>query len=898
MRFEQVPQESIFEGLPETAVIVTVNRRLSRRLRKSEKLFHKEAGETAWHPADILPYDAWIKRFFTDQWRYCTSGRLPSKILSAQAELFVWESILKKEAQDIAETRVTAKSVKEAFDLCLEYMVDPGSLDSGSLPEHRAFARWYELFSRYTAESGWIPAASLTSLVAEAIEQRNLSFSGPVFLVGFDDITPCKELLFSTMNKRGIHVFQAVCRKEKPEKHRLEFPGRDDEIRAAATFARMMYESGKRERTGVVFTDLAGIRERAERIFHEVFYPGELLVPRLTREKDFNISAAPALGQTPAVSLLCRLLSGMISGFSTSELCELVRHPCLKGAAGETEGRACFDVWIRNCRRKDWSLSDAARAADLFNEQNSGIGILARILAWCNETAALLSTRQSPAKWAELFSKIFWKTIAGDEESNDSDTYQLCCAVENLLYEFSGIGQQSETMGLGRAVDVFTGMAQDTLFQPEGNESAMEVCGILEAAGQQFDILWIGGMHADAWPPPPRPNPFIPLSIQKEKKMPHSSFNRELEFCRKIIERIEGSCKRIIYSHHLFEGDAMLEPSPFIRDIPKQEAASLLAYPPADRVKALCDAFLGRIESVSVDNAPRIESGEDIKGGTSILADQAVCPFRAFALHRLHAEALETPSVWPDFADRGTIVHQVLARFWRETKTRKRLEGMLSSARLEKYVSGLVQEAVTGFARFCPALAGGRFARLEAERITALLVKWLEHECGRPDFNVVHVETDIEAVVGGLLISGKCDRLDYIDGKGYAIIDYKTGQADYREWFASRFLSPQLPFYAVNMEKPVSAVLFAHIDPGSMRFSGVAADVSIVPGNVFDVTRLREGPGHAAMDELKREWEELIAGLARDFTGGNATISPADPKVCRNCVVKPVCRIKEIEYMQ
>jgi len=45
-----------------------------------------------------------------------------------------------------------------------------------------------------------------------------------------------------------------------------------------------------------------------------------------------------------------------------------------------------------------------------------------------------------------------------------------------------------------------------------------------------------------------------------------------------------------------------------------------------------------------------------------MVKDQAACPFRAFAAHRLGAEGLQFPHTGLDALERGTLVHRVLAR--------------------------------------------------------------------------------------------------------------------------------------------------------------------------------------------------------------------------------------------
>src|SRR3546814_21185892 len=71
-----------------------------------------------------------------------------------------------------------------------------------------------------------------------------------------------------------------------------------------------------------------------------------------------------------------------------------------------------------------------------------------------------------------------------------------------------------------------------------------------------------------------------------------------------------------------------------------------------------------RVDLEAVDDAhgPGPRGGAVLRGGTSVLGDQARCPFRGYALHRLAIRALETPAHGLQAYDRGNLVHDVLER--------------------------------------------------------------------------------------------------------------------------------------------------------------------------------------------------------------------------------------------
>src|SRR5690606_17661519 len=129
-----------------------------------------------------------------------------------------------------------------------------------------------------------------------------------------------------------------------------------------------------------------------------------------------------------------------------------------------------------------------------------------------------------------------------------------------------------------------------------------------------------------------------------------------------------------------------------------------------------------------------------VSGGSRLLADQASCPFNAFARWRLGAEPLGAPQTGLGAALRGILVHGSLERFWRETRD---LEGLLAlteeqrSARLAQAIDAAIGDA---FNRQQGLLKredfGERLLALEAQRLVRMLDAWLAVESERPPFVV------------------------------------------------------------------------------------------------------------------------------------------------------------------
>ena len=102
-------------------------------------------------------------------------------------------------------------------------------------------------------------------------------------------------------------------------------------------------------------------------------------------------------------------------------------------------------------------------------------------------------------------------------------------------------------------------IAADTPFHVQGGSDApIQVVGILEAAGLNFDHLWVIGLSDDVWPEPAMPNPLLPITLQRRLGLPHASPQRELEYATTITGRVLSAAEEVIVSHANTDGKSEL----------------------------------------------------------------------------------------------------------------------------------------------------------------------------------------------------------------------------------------------------------------------------------------------------------------------------------------------------
>ena len=238
------------------------------------------------------------------------------------------------------------------------------------------------------------------------------------------------------------------------------------------------------------------------------------------------------------------------------------------------------------------------------------------------------------------------------------------------------------------------------------------------------------------------------------------------------------------------------------------------------------------LERITDSQGPALSTRKPFSGGTGIIKDQALCPFRAFAHHRLRAEGLDVPDIGIDNMSRGTLAHTVLELFWNDVGEQSALLALdetALNAKIQLAVDAALERLEKERRNDLPA----RQRQIEARRLVTIARRWLDIEARRDVFRVTAAEKNHQIKVGNLTIRTRIDRIDELGDGTAAIIDYKTGRPDPGQWLDERVTEPQLPLYCLGQNRgSVGAVMFAEVrsKPGECGFRGLARSTASWPG--------------------------------------------------------------------
>lgn len=862
---------------PIAPLVLTPTARLARTLSREQALAQVAAGVGAWLPPRIQSFSAWVGELREDYFLVGRDGRVP---LTSQQALWVWQSLIDRDVF-IGDPEV-AVLAQRAWRLIHEHDLDqPGCWPELLLSDDaRAFRGWAAAYRVECERRGvvdeWAFAGELPSLIASG----QVPVPQALELAGFD-------LPMTALQVRTVEALEAagcaVTTRPAPPSHRSDetasieltrFRLPDEELRGAAVWARSLLEAGSGRSVAVVVPDLAGRLERVESIFREVFDPPAFALHPVGVEP-FHVSLGRPLADWSLVADALAFLDLGSQRLTQPQAHRLLRSPFLAGWQDEAPsrsralaglaGRAPFELTFNELR---WSLDKAGAVvlqASLQRWQAFRDGPPQQ--AW-------------PSEWAGRFQQELTSLGFGEGRPLDSREYQVLNRWHDLLESLCALdvvaaGPWSRPHALRQLAE----RAKATVFRERNPGVPVEILGVEEALGSRFDALWITTLDNTVWPGAPVREPLIPVAVQAS--VPRASTDSCLARAQLELDALCASAPIVRGSYARGPEDQALEVTGLLPEPRLVEAPPSAAIPPARLAEPVEDAL-----------APRRSPGP-VGGGTGVLRDQSACPFRAYARWRLGAVDLSPPRPGLDAADRGSVIHRALERFWEDLDGLAALQAMDHDA-LEQRIVTAASAAVDELVARHRAILTPAARRLEERRVGRALSRWLELELQRAGFEVADRESKVMMSFEGLELDGKIDRLDRLPDGRVMLIDYKTGRASRNAWLPEgRIVDPQLPAYALSLSPAPAAIAFARIRPEDLRFEGLADGDTGTPG-VVPLADARSG--YRELDswpELLTAWRVHLDALAREFLAGHAPVDPRDGDACATCHLHALCRIRD-----
>ncbi len=894
--------DDLSAALAEGSLVLTPNHRLARRIRQSWAMAQKSLGTLVWETPRVMSLDQWWR----DCYRRCQlAGRHLPAIASEGQQAVLWRQTLERlpAAAALLRPQAAAELAQSAYQTLLLWNID---WRDQHVQQQFSFSEDSQLFVTWAAAFEAALEDASMALLPQILSSIAADFTEPeIVLAEFEEVPPLYEqLLRQQSGKLTRHMGRsqaAKCQLQPCDSHQHE-------LEQAAAWALKQHKANPNARLGLLLPSLQQERAEIERILHRTFASDS----RRPESLPVNFSAGVPLSTCPPVSVLLTLLRLTRGELSLDDIRDLVETRYRDGSC-QKEERLALESLYRAARapvstgRLRAALQKAASADGVAQTPENNKSIAGPDIATPDseqgEAAKSLSTacdlfadsrrhreRKVLSEWLPDIEKAMDSIGWPGEGPLDSLEYQQVAAFYSLLDDFTALEAVTGQVNLQESISHLEQLCDKAVFQAETPDAPIQVLGLLEGAGLQFDAVWMCGMAAGDFPAASSPSPFIPTALQRAERMPHADAARELRYAQGLLKQLESNTGILIASYARLEQDVITPPSPLIQHYPERGEHPREGLPTYWFQYATAD-----IEEIQDAKAPALidTEADEIRGGSAIVGDQAKCPFRAFARHRLKVQPIPELESGLTAAERGMLLHGALHAMWGVIGDSQTLQAMSEQQRADVTLSSAAS-AITEFRRRRDAVTLA-LLDIEQQRLQSLLLAWLDIEAQRPPFVVAAREQRFELEREGLRLRLQIDRIDELPSGGKLLIDYKSGDSRVGLWLGQRPEDPQLPLYAMTLPQDelvgLSFAVLRSTDPG---YRGLAAE-ELGPGIGIDIetaTAKTDLPAHD-WTALQNNWQSQLGSLLMDFVSGEASVAPINRRrTCQYCGLEALCRVQ------
>ncbi len=784
---------------------LSANARLTSRL-KTE--FAWQQAQSVTLTPQVMTWGQWWQHWHQQTLLRGELGLQNPRVISAFEATRQWELLLDKHSPTpLLNLPDTAKQLYQAWCLWIEY-AQTDELLTENTEEWRLFKACCDDYQAWLQHHNWLDESLLMQQRLAWFKQGLGDCPSQIEWHGFDELTPFMQAWWSAAQTRGatmlLHSATEINDQQTRQADLFEAPAnavqvyaaadaRDEAQQAAAFCVDQLRQAVAQNkpldqlRIALVAPNLQEVKNALtywldDQLFQSV--ESHPILAEHSTHRLYNLSLGTALSQLPYVQALQQTLSLAFNPQQSIAFEVFSQWLISPFCVGDAPTRHALD---RGLRRLQWAWvkwPEIVAATETMN-----LGWPQTLVAFLRDLSRLkLKTKCNLTEFIDQVQNVLDVIGQYRTAALSSELYQIQQKWLDTLTQFAALQGLQGQLPLNEWLSLWQRYCAQTLHQAQSAWlQPIQIMGMLEAGGQQFDALWIMGLDDEAWPRPAQPNAFLPLNWQRQRQCPRCDAARELEYAHRLTRRLCASAQQVVMSYAKQKGEALSMPSPLMKfdTWPQYNAKNVIS--------TLHQAWQQRPTAQWLEDAiaPQVTDGTLVPGGSGMLSAQMKCPLMAFMDYRLGAKyGLESVEDGLASTDQGSIMHAVLEHFWQQVKTQQALLTLDDNELTALLNSLLDAEFEPLMKRFAPG-----YVALEKNRMLNVLQEWMALEKVRPTaFEVVATEQGLELEISGIKFKISIDRIDKTE-LGQVLIDYKTGHASLNDLLKEPIRAPQLAVY-------------------------------------------------------------------------------------------------------
>ncbi len=777
---------------PDTLALIP-HQRLAHQIRHRQRLAALAAGRAAWEPLPLFTLNACWSELFQSLW--------PREALASPlVRLARWRQALKTAPPPEGPTSELAWA--QALDethilLCRHGLVGAdtrpaaGADDSPLITWRRRVSRIYTDLLR---QDDWLSPGELPAYLVAALREGRLRLPPRVLVVGLEIPAPMEALWLQELSRRTAVVHLQVRGNLQNLGEAVALPDPVQELHwVAAKLLELAQDDLPLHRLAVTAMKIDAYTLQLRRVLAELLGP-----PQSPEGWAYNFSRGPSLAEAPLFRAALLPLTFINVQERREDLVSLLLSPYYREVQVQGVPLAHWDQAFRE-RSIDQGWERLRQAVLRSRPSEVETAVLERLDRCLNS----LKVATAPAgEWCRLL-KAAWQGLGfpGGLDAAEREPWHrllgLLTELETALGpEWLTPGDVLEWLNLGARRIILPG--------PGVQSAGIQVLGLLEMRGLDFDHVFCLGMNSGTLPAPPRS---LPLLATEEKRLVlGGTYQSQHVFAAELFNNLLGAAPHLTLTRpRTVDQEERVSTPLYLGEWTKAELAVLAAPNPAWLRSA---AILAGFQAPAAPAFPGYPSPPlpwNLPGELSLsqVSTALKCPCRFLLEILLKIRELPEIESGLDPRERGKMLHEVLAQFTKAFQAVLEADQAWDHHRARE----LLQEAVR---QVLARLSFDLHWQAEADRWLGeegLLWEWLrlEHERYEKGWRWQGAEVAFQGLQRqdwAFALRGRIDRLDcHPEEADLVVWDYKSGEIPKKNQVLAEVAEAQLPCYLLAVEQ-------------------------------------------------------------------------------------------------
>ncbi len=878
---------------------------------------------------------------------------LPKRISSLVITSWLEKEISKEKEWTLTNPSGVANKALEAYKNLCQWGLDLYDLEkeeNNHSLEVEYFIKWLRTFEEFCTQNQLMADFLSLNYINNNIKKLAGILPKHILMVGFGHFTPLEKSFFNNLEVLGVTANKYNYKIEKTNSKQISFSCLREEIEFAACYAKEFVEkkeqqgdrksnksSNKNGVIGIVVEQLVSNLGEVHAAFSREFHPQESKPWVDIQKPDYNVSAGFSLAEQPLIVAALTILNLNSYQIGRDELHFLKNTPFIHWRASNSIHNS--DRYIRQflhqqclSPRKIFTINYLLKKIEEHELRNELQSLAAVLKNLSNPKKGKGNINEHIEDWNSRLSSWNWLGLNIGQEENNLNEFEIkaCQELFDAIEQTKEIDHIAKQLSFSEALRFLNQQVINKSFQIASDHSSVQVLGVLEASGLQFDELLMVGFNANNWPQKNKINPFLPLTFQRQYNMPGNSAQRELDYAKVLSAGFLNAAKKIIVTSNNEATNQLRNESSFfssLERLPETEVSTISKKPSKEVTQTTRKYDWVRDSTIDLSDASK-------SGGAYLLSSYAKCPFRAIASFQLKLNDYPEQDPGIEAKAKGLWLHDSLEIIWGRLKTKQKLL-LQSPLQLSDLISTAIDLALLKHQDFFAATTQATLVEIEKQKLFTLISEWLLIEKNRDEFVIDALEKEYHLPMGSLSFRFRIDRVDRItsskslseQNKRLEIIDYKSGRVNINDWFGVRPTEAQMPAYVLAIENElelscsqteqdtsvsvgdaindsINGLSYAQIKTGDASMYGLvflSSDPAEHQDRVMKKELSLEKNKTTAIKDISennyrslvKDWQTTLQRISTGITVGWIPVSPKNDNSCLYCDYGSICRIDE-----